>query len=107
LIFSTENPGLCFPHGPRSLQTAISYKVEWDTELERRRQLGIQAARSRGISIPDEIVHLRHLDLRGLRTRWQNAFGRPAPEHVTRYLLFRIIAYKVQPIALVTSMPKP
>jgi hypothetical protein len=52
-------------------------------------------------------VHLRHLDLRGLRTRWQNAFGRPAPEHVTRYLLFRIIAYKVQPIALVTSMPKP
>jgi hypothetical protein len=52
--------------------------------------------RSRGIAIADEIAHLRDLDLRDLRTRWQNAFGRPAPEHLTRYLLFRIIAYKVQ-----------
>ena len=43
-------------------------------------------------SIEEEIAQLRDLDLRGLRVRWWNAFGKPAPEHLTRYLLFRIIA---------------
>ena len=47
-------------------------------------------------TIEDEIAHLRDLDLTRLRTRWQNEFGRLAPEHLTRHLLFRIIAYKVQ-----------
>ena len=42
-------------------------------------------------SIEDEIAQLRDLDLKGLRVRWRNAFGKPAPEHLTRYLLFRII----------------
>ena len=51
---------------------------------------------SRKASIEDEIARLRDLDLRGLRVRWQNAFGKPAPEHLTRYLLFRIIAYRLQ-----------
>ena len=39
---------------------------------------------------------LRDLDLKGLRVRWRNVFGKPAPEHLTRYLLFRIIAYRLQ-----------
>ena len=47
-------------------------------------------------TIEDEIAHLRDLDLKGLRAYWHNEFGRRAPEHLTRYLLFRIIAYKVQ-----------
>jgi len=47
-------------------------------------------------TIEDELALLRGLDLKGLRTRWQNEFGRPAPEHLTRYLLFRIIAYRIQ-----------
>ena len=47
-------------------------------------------------SIEKEIVLLRDLDLKGLRVRWRNAFGRAAPEHLTRYLLFRIIAYRLQ-----------
>ena len=47
-------------------------------------------------SIEDEIAQLCDLDLRGLRVRWRNAFGKPAPEHLTRYLLFRIIAYRLQ-----------
>ena len=51
---------------------------------------------SRKPSIEDEIGLLRNLDLKGLRVRWQNEFGRPAPEHLTRYLLFRIIAYRLQ-----------
>ena len=47
-------------------------------------------------TIEEEIAHLRDLDLATLRTRWQSEFGRPAPDHLTRYLLFRILAYKVQ-----------
>jgi len=47
-------------------------------------------------SIEDRIAHLRDLDLGGLRTCWHNEFGRTAPKHLTRYLLFRILAYKVQ-----------
>jgi hypothetical protein len=47
-------------------------------------------------SVEDEIAHLRGLDLGGLRARWQSIFGRPAPTHLTRHLLFSIIAYRVQ-----------
>jgi len=47
-------------------------------------------------SIEGEIAQLRDLDLKGLRVRWRNAFGKPAPEHLTRYLLFRVIAYRLQ-----------
>jgi hypothetical protein len=47
-------------------------------------------------TIEDEIAHLRDLDLKRLRARWQTEFGRLAPEQLTRHLLFRIIAYKVQ-----------
>ena len=51
---------------------------------------------SPGTSIEEKIAQLRDLDLKGLRIRWRNAFGKPAPEHLTRYLLFRIIAYRLQ-----------
>jgi hypothetical protein len=44
-------------------------------------------------SIEEEITVLRDLDLKGLRVRWRNAFGKPAPGHLTRYLLFRINPY--------------
>ncbi len=47
-------------------------------------------------TIEDEIALLRDLDLKGLRARWQNESGRAAPEHLTRYLLFRILAYRIQ-----------
>jgi Protein of unknown function (DUF2924) len=46
--------------------------------------------------IEDELVHLRGLDLKGLRSRWQSVFGRPAPAHLTRHLLFAVIAYRLQ-----------
>ena len=32
-------------------------------------------------SVEDEIVHLRGLDLKGLRARWQSVLQRPAPDH--------------------------
>ena len=47
-------------------------------------------------SVEDEIVHLRGLDLKGLRTRWRSVLQRPAPDHVPRHLLFAIIAYRIQ-----------
>src|SRR5437773_9547992 len=47
-------------------------------------------------SVEDEIVHLRGLDLKGLRARWQSVLERPAPEHLPRHLLLAIIAYRIQ-----------
>jgi hypothetical protein len=47
-------------------------------------------------SLEDEIAHLRGLDLGGLRARWQSVFQRPAPAHLTRHLLFAVIAYRLQ-----------
>jgi hypothetical protein len=46
--------------------------------------------------VEDEIAHLRGLDLVGLRARWQSVFQRQAPAHLTRHLLFSIIAYRLQ-----------
>jgi hypothetical protein len=49
-------------------------------------------------SAEDEIAHLRGLDLKGLRSRWQSVFRRPAPApaHLTRHLLFAVTAYRIQ-----------
>ena len=47
-------------------------------------------------SIEDEIVHLRGLDLKGLRARWQSVLQRPPPDYLPRHLLFAIIAYRIQ-----------
>jgi hypothetical protein len=47
-------------------------------------------------SVEDEIAHLRGLDLGGLRARWLIVFQRPAPAHLTRHLLFAVIAYRLQ-----------
>src|SRR5258705_6488643 len=47
-------------------------------------------------SIEDEIAHLRDLDLKGLRARWQSVLHRPAPDHLSRHLLFAILAYRFQ-----------
>jgi hypothetical protein len=58
-------------------------------------------------TIEDEIALLRDLDLKGLRTHWQNEFDRAAPEHLTRYLLFRILPTASRLIALVIWMPRP
>src|SRR6202023_594237 len=43
-----------------------------------------------------EIAHLRGLDLGGLRSRWHSVFQRQAPAHLTRHLLFAVIAYRIQ-----------
>ena len=60
--------------------------------LEKRRS----GRASTKTSIRDEIAHLRGLDLKGLRSRWQSVFQGPAPDHLTRHLLFSVIAYRLQ-----------
>jgi Protein of unknown function (DUF2924) len=60
------------------------------------RKSGERRATLQRQAIENEIAVLRNLDLNALRTRWQNHFHRTAPKHLTRYLLFRILAYRMQ-----------
>jgi hypothetical protein len=60
--------------------------------LEKRRS----GRASTKTSIGDEIAHLRGLDLKGLRSRWQSVFQGLPPDHLPRHLLFAIIAYRIQ-----------
>jgi hypothetical protein len=43
-----------------------------------------------------EIARLRDLDIAALRSRWQTVFGRRPPAHLSRHLLFRILAHRLQ-----------
>ncbi len=47
-------------------------------------------------SLDIEIARLRGLDVGELRARWHTVFRRRAPPHLPRYLLFRILAYRLQ-----------
>jgi hypothetical protein len=61
--------------------------------MQKKRRNGRASTKT---SVEDEIAHLRGLDLSGLRARWQSVFQKPAPPHLTRHLLFAIIAYRIQ-----------
>jgi len=61
--------------------------------MQRKRRNGRASTKT---SVEDEIMHLRGLDLKGLRARWRSVLQRPAPSHLPRHLLFAIIAYWIQ-----------
>src|SRR5258707_10277854 len=61
--------------------------------MQKKRRNGRAATKT---SVEDEIAHLRGLDLGGLRARWQSVFQRQAPAHLTRHLLFAVIAHRIQ-----------
>jgi hypothetical protein len=61
--------------------------------MQKRRHNGRAPTKT---SVESEIAHLRGLDLKGLRARWQSVFRRQAPAHLTRHLLFAVIAYRLQ-----------
>jgi hypothetical protein len=58
---------------------------------------------SQTAAIDNEIAHLLGLDLDGLRARWRSLTGRTAPLHLSKTLLLRVLAYRVQAAALGTS----
>jgi Protein of unknown function (DUF2924) len=61
--------------------------------MQKKRLIGHAATKR---PVEEEIAHLRGLDLKGLRSRWQSVFGGTAPAHLTRHLLFAVIAYRIQ-----------
>ena len=61
--------------------------------MQKNRRKGRSSTKT---SIEDEIAHLRGLDLGGLRARWQSVFQKYTPAHLTRHLLFAVIAYRLQ-----------
>jgi hypothetical protein len=50
--------------------------------------------------LSEEVAALASLDLEELRGRWRKLFRGPAPAHLPRYLVLRIIAYRIQANAL-------
>jgi hypothetical protein len=57
------------------------------------------AGDSQTAAVESEIAHLRGLDLPGLRARWRSLTGRAAPAHLSKALLLRVLAYRVQAAA--------
>jgi hypothetical protein len=47
-----------------------------------------------------EIARLRDLDTKELRARWRTVFRREAPPHLSRHVLFHVLAYRLQADAL-------
>jgi hypothetical protein len=74
----------------------LSNKLSSSSVLEFLAANLIDSLASTKTSIGDEIAHLRGLDLKGLRSRWQSVFQRPPPDPLPRHLMFAIIAYRIQ-----------
>ena len=76
----------------RPLALPIMQSKQPDPMRDKRRS----SLRSTNASIEDEIAHLRGLDLKGLRARWQSVLQRLPPAHLPRHLLFASLAYRIQ-----------
>lgn len=46
--------------------------------------------------VSQELAGLAELDLEALRRQWRRLTGRPAPEHISKQLLIRLIGYRIQ-----------
>ena len=79
--------------GSRSDMTVMADRTNGQTAIasETAAPVAIEAE-----SLQQEIARLRDLDLDGLRLCWRNLFGRAAPTHLSKFLLLRIIAYRMQ-----------
>jgi hypothetical protein len=51
-------------------------------------------------SLEDLIAGLVDLDVKGLRLQWRNHLGGTPPTHLPRWLLLRVLAYRIQAAAL-------
>ena len=57
---------------------------------------GIETAPTMPSRISEEIANLERCDLRDLKMRWEEVFGRPPPRRISRSLLMRALAHRVQ-----------
>jgi len=48
------------------------------------------------VDVEAEIEELSNLGLDGLQLRWRSQYGRAAPIHLSRHLLLRLLAYRLQ-----------
>ena len=80
-------------HGSRSDMTVMANRTNGRTAIasDTPDPVAFEAK-----SLQQEIVQLRDLDLDGLRLHWRNLFGRAAPTHLPKFLLLRIVAYRMQ-----------
>jgi hypothetical protein len=60
------------------------------------RQTRPVSKKATGLSLDDEIAHIRDLDLHGLRARWKSMLRQQPPSHLPRHLLFAVLAYRLQ-----------
>jgi hypothetical protein len=74
---------------------------------ERRLAHGVDEGRLRPTPRPDGVLTLEHtiaalgeLDANGLCLQWRNCLGGPPPAHLPRWLLMKILAYRLQTAAL-------
>src|ERR1700694_4255559 len=88
-----EGPRLSHQGWQSSIQRFRSSEAAGLMRMQKKRRNGRASTKT---TVEDEIAHLRGLDSRGLRARWQSVFKRPAPTHLTRHLLFAIIVYRIQ-----------
>jgi len=49
-----------------------------------------------GASLPSIVANLEGLDLNGLRRQWRAHLGGEAPAHLSRWLLMKVLAYRLQ-----------
>src|SRR5260370_37361098 len=75
---------------PRHPRIRLNAKLD---AMQKKRRNGRASSRT---SVENEIAHLRGLGLARLRARWHGVFQRQAPPHLTRHLLFAVIAYRLQ-----------
>ncbi len=59
-------------------------------------RIKIAAETAETSSVEAEIARLRGLDVKALRARWRMSFGRNAPPHLARHLMFAMLAYRLQ-----------
>ena len=56
----------------------------------------VKIAPAKPDTLNEELARLRAFDVETLRGRWCSLFGRRAPSHLPRHLLYRLLAYRLQ-----------